>query len=132
LTRVCKRGLGYEETVRNSRFVRVSHQQFSHVGCSRLPVCGRLPVGTAPRAITSADFNGDGKIDLAVANNGNGTGDDGGISILLGNGDGTFQATNNFTVGKSPAAIAASDFNLDGRSDLVVIDNSGVGLERAG
>jgi FG-GAP-like repeat/FG-GAP repeat len=86
------------------------------------------PVGTAPRAITSADFNGDGKMDLAVANSGNGAGDDGGISILLGNGDGTFQATNNFTVGKSPVAIAASDFNLDGRSDLVVIDNSGVGL----
>jgi FG-GAP-like repeat len=86
------------------------------------------PVGTAPRAVASADFNGDGKMDLAVANNGNSSGDDGGVSILLGNGDGTFQATTNFTVGKSPVAIAASDFNLDGRSDLVVIDNSGVGL----
>ena len=86
------------------------------------------PVGTAPRAITSADFNGDGKLDLAVANNGNGSGDNGGVSILPGNGDGTFQVTTNFTVGKNPVAIAASDFNMDGRSDLVVIDSSGVGI----
>src|SRR5205823_3060431 len=86
------------------------------------------PVGTAPQAVASADFNGDGKMDLAIANNGNGSGDDGGISILLGNGDGTFQATNNFTVGNNPSAIAASDFNRDGRTDLVLIDRSGVGV----
>jgi hypothetical protein len=89
------------------------------------------PVGTAPCAVTSADFNGDGKADLAVANSGilNFVAiDDGGISVLLGNGDGTFQPANSFTAGKNPRALAASDFNRDGKADLVLIDGSGVGV----
>jgi hypothetical protein len=86
------------------------------------------PVGTAPRAVASADFNGDGKVDLAVANNGNGSSDMGGVSILQGNGDGTFQSASNFTVGNFPVAIAAADFNGDSRPDLVLIDSSGVGV----
>src|SRR5712692_9186219 len=69
------------------------------------------PVGTAPVAVASGDFNGDGKADLAVANNGNAAaGHDGNVSILLGNGDGTVQPANDFTAGKNPFAIAAADF----------------------
>jgi hypothetical protein len=73
---------------------------------------------TGPTAITTGDFNGDGKLDLAVTNQGNNS-----VSILLGNGDGTFQNPLNpleFTTGSSPAGVAAGDFNGDGRLDLAV------------
>jgi len=80
-------------------------------------------VGTAPRAVVAADFNGDGKQDLAVVNAGNaGAGDDGSVSILLGNGDGTFQSASNIPGGKNPVSIAVGDFNGDGRPDLAVGD----------
>jgi hypothetical protein len=83
------------------------------------------PVGTAPKAAAVGDFNGDGKPDLAVANAGNpATGDDGNVSILLGNGDGTFQpAAHNFAAGKNPFSVAVGDFNGDSRVDLAVVNN---------
>jgi hypothetical protein len=85
-------------------------------------------VGTAPRAVGSGDFNGDGKMDLAIANYGDPTAtDDGGVSVLLGNGDGTFQDQRNVVVGKNPCpalylpCLIAADFNGDGRLDLAVL-----------
>src|SRR5262249_33677306 len=63
-----------------------------------------LTVGVNPFLGISADFNGDGKADLAVSNNGSGSG--GSVSILLGNGDGSFQATRNFPVTAKAIAIA--------------------------
>ena len=57
--------------------------------------------------------------DLAVVNQGDNT-----ISILLGNGDGTFAAKNNFAVGTTPSAIASADFNNDGRLDLAVTNSA--------
>jgi hypothetical protein len=79
-------------------------------------------VGTAPVAVAVGDFNGDGKPDLAVLNSGNaGVGDDGGVSILLGNGGGTLQAVRNFPAGQNPTTIVAADFNHDGKLDLVVL-----------
>jgi len=73
------------------------------------------PAGSNPKAVSIADFNGDGKNDLAVAN-------DGGVSILLGNGDGTFQAATNLVVSKNPCCIGSDDFNGDGKPDLAVLN----------
>ena len=65
-------------------------------------------VGSDPIALVTGDFNGDGRTDLAVANEGSfdsdgnlipGTGD---VSVLLGNGDGTFQAQVTYAVGSEP------------------------------
>lgn len=85
------------------------------------------PVGTDPRAVSVGDFNGDGKRDLAVANHGDpNANDDGGVSILLGNGDGTFQAAMNLVVAKNPCrsnnCLASTDFNGDGKLDLAVLN----------
>ncbi len=65
----------------------------------------------------AADFNGDGRPDLA------GVGANA-VSVMLGNGDGTFRAKTDFPVGTQTQAVAAGDFNSDGRVDLVVTLNS--------
>lgn len=78
--------------------------------------------GTGPKAIAIADFNGDGKPDLAVANSGTGLfhyPPPGDLSVLLGNGDGTFQSALIYTAGTHPFSIVAADFNGDGFIDLV-------------
>src|SRR6266568_5003454 len=68
-----------------------------------------------PSYIAEGDFNGDGKLDLAVTNYG-----DNSVSVLLGNGDGTFQAARTFPVGIHPGLVAVGDFNGDGKPDLAV------------
>ena len=71
-----------------------------------------------PRAIATGDFNGDGILDLVVAG---GYGTDS-VTILLGNGDGSFTATDPLPLPQSasPAAVVAGDFNQDGKLDLAV------------
>ena len=78
----------------------------------------QLPSGFQPAALAAADFNKDGHIDLAVADEGNNT-----VSIFLGNGDGTFQNRTDYAVGTSPVWISAADFNADGILDLAVADS---------
>jgi len=73
------------------------------------------PVGISPLGAAVGDFNGDGKQDLAVVNTGSAN-----VSILLGNGDGTFQPAVNYSVGGSPGYVAVGDFNGDGKLDLAV------------
>jgi large repetitive protein len=74
-----------------------------------------LAVGTTPQGIITADFNGDGKLDLAVANSGSNT-----VSILLGNGDGTFTTKSTPAAGSGSNWLVAGDFNEDGILDLAV------------
>jgi len=81
--------------------------------------------GSSPIALAAADFNKDGKVDLAVVNSnqpGLTNGDT--VSILLGNGDGTFQPPVNFATGKNPNAIFVADINGDGNLDIVVSNAS--------
>jgi len=83
--------------------------------------------GTAEYILTG-DFNGDGKLDLALPDYINNT-----VKILLGNGDGTFQAPASVpNVPSGPAGLAVGDFNKDGKLDLAVtagsIDGGGVAV----
>ncbi|HKV61586.1 MAG TPA: VCBS repeat-containing protein, partial [Candidatus Acidoferrum sp.] len=71
--------------------------------------------GTNPSSVAVGDFNGDGKLDLAISNWGSNN-----VSVLLGNGDGTFQAAVSFAAGSSPRSVAVADFNHDGKLDIVV------------
>jgi len=81
------------------------------------------PAGTAPAAVARADFNGDGKLDAVVADSGNtSTNDPGGLSVFLGNGDGTFQPAIPVNAGKNPVSVVVGDFNGDGNGDIVVAD----------
>jgi len=90
-------------------------------GTFRPPVT--YAVGEDPDAIVAADFNGDGHLDLAVANE-DLIGSGGTVSVLLGNGDGTFRPQVTYPVGKFPDAIVAGDFNGDGHLDLAVANPS--------
>jgi hypothetical protein len=83
-----------------------------------------IAVGNFPQALKIGDFNNDGIQDLAVANANDNT-----ISILLGNGDGTFTAAPLVSAGITvfPFFIAVADYNHDGNADLAVVngrDNS--------
>jgi hypothetical protein len=77
-----------------------------------------VSVGNNPISIAMGDINGDGKLDLAVANAGNAV-----VSILQGNNDGTFiSATSQWiALSNSPQSISIGDFNGDGIADLVTI-----------
>lgn len=80
-----------------------------------------ISLGTSLSAIVAADFNGDGKLDVAVTDSGTNA-----VHILTGNGDGTFLESATISVGNQPGAIVAGDFNNDGKLDLAVA-NSGDG-----
>jgi FG-GAP-like repeat len=76
--------------------------------------------GSTPNLVTTADFNRDGRLDLAVTNEFANT-----VSILLGNGDGTFQRHHDFATGPTNGGIVAADYNGDGSIDLAVCNQDG-------
>jgi len=73
------------------------------------------PVGKNPTSVGTADFNQDGLTDLITTNIGNNT-----LSVLFGNGDGTFKEQLSLVVCREPRAVALNDYNRDGRIDLAV------------
>ena len=71
--------------------------------------------GTNPSEIASADFNGDGNLDLAVTNSGSNT-----ATVFLGNGDGTFASPVAVATGSRPVGVDYGDVDADGDGDIVV------------
>jgi hypothetical protein len=83
-----------------------------------------VATGPYPSSVAIADVNGDGNPDLLATNEPLGADS---VSVLLGNGNGTFQAQKTFATGRTPSSVAVADFNADGRQDLVVanaLDNT--------
>jgi hypothetical protein len=72
--------------------------------------------------VAAADLNGDGKPDLAVANFDLVTSPNTVTSVLIGNGDGTFQKAVNYPSGRENTFVAIGDFNGDKKPDLIVTD----------
>jgi hypothetical protein len=81
------------------------------------------PAGLEPQALLTADFNGDGKLDLTVANYYSST-----VSVLLGNADGTFQPALTSATGAYPQSVAVGDFNADGKLDLATANTNDGGV----
>jgi len=68
----------------------------------------------SPQSVAVADVNGDGRLDVATADAGDGT-----VGVLLGNGDGTLQSSVSFAAGSAPMSLALANFNGDAHVDIV-------------
>jgi hypothetical protein len=78
---------------------------------------GKFPIDDGvPSVISTGDVNGDGKTDLVVVNS------SGTVAVLYGNGSGTFQNPEYFTVGFALRGVAVADVNDDGKPDIVTAD----------
>jgi hypothetical protein len=88
---------------------------FQSTGTNTFALLQSVAVGADPRTILSADFNADGRSDLAVSNFADNT-----VSILLRDATGKFSAAAAFPTGAGPVGIAAADWNGDSKMDLVV------------
>jgi FG-GAP-like repeat len=79
------------------------------------------PVGSIPGQPALADLNGDGVLDIVVANIGFG----GNLSVLIGNGDGTFKPAVTYPTAFGAGSVVVGDFNGDGKPDIAVANGSG-------
>src|SRR5882672_6074436 len=77
-------------------------------------------VGANPTSVAIGDVSGDSQPDLVTTNYGAGT-----VSVLLGNGNGTFQTKVDYGTGANPTSVAIGDVSGDGKPDLVTA-NAGV------
>ena len=79
-----------------------------------------IPVGEIPHTVSTGDLNGDGILDLTVANLGSAT-----ITRLLGNGDGTFGSRVDLATLPNPHTVLPRDLDGDGRLDLAITEMGG-------
>lgn len=86
-----------------------------------------LPAGSEPTGLAAADLNGDGNVDLVSANKGTNS-----ISVLFGNGNGTFQPPTNYATGNQPVYVALGDFNNEGALDIAVANNGAPSSSNSG
>ncbi|HXT63933.1 MAG TPA: VCBS repeat-containing protein [Pyrinomonadaceae bacterium] len=84
------------------------------------PLGTTLTAGKEPGCLALADFNGDGKVDIAVGNGGSGN-----LTVLLGDGKGGFREASGspFPAGNSPNDIAFGDLNGDGNLDFAIANH---------
>ncbi len=125
---------GRDRTAGSKTIFRSSRQGFARLGLERLdervvpafadPV--NYTVGSNPRVVVAADFNNDGRLDLASANYANGL--DSTFSVLLGNANGTFSPALHSSTGPQASSLVAGDFNNDGKIDLVSYSNTSVSV----
>ncbi|MDD4053098.1 MAG: VCBS repeat-containing protein, partial [candidate division Zixibacteria bacterium] len=77
------------------------------------------PVGSRPRALYAADYDGNGWIDLATANSNSNT-----VSILLNNGNGSFQSAVDYPSDIMPHGLFSADYDRDGDMDLAIANGN--------
>jgi probable HAF family extracellular repeat protein len=77
------------------------------------------PTGSGPLNVAIGDLNGDGRLDIVTPNANDNT-----VSVLLGNGNGTFQPQTTDATGPGPLSVAIGDLNGDGKPDLVVANGN--------
>lgn len=82
-----------------------------------------VPVGHGANELVEGDFDGDGYLDLIKAGYGSNQ-----VTVLLGNGDGTFREAGAFNVGAFIQTLVVGDFNGDGRLDLIAANSGNKGV----
>jgi hypothetical protein len=76
------------------------------------------------QSVALGDFSGDGNLDILITNYESNI-----VSVLPGNGDGTFQPDVSFEVGKDGAmGLAVGDFNRDGKPDIAATSGKAIGI----
>ena len=115
--RTCNRGLAVLAVV---TLTSMFTSRTAIAACPGFATAVNKTASSAPASVAIGDFNGDGNLDLAVANASGAAND---VSVFLATGSGTFANAVNYAAGSGSSAIVTADFNRDGRLDLAVANN---------
>jgi hypothetical protein len=89
------------------------------LGPGRFDLDQSYPAGAGPRSVAMGDLDGDGRLDLAVANSGSSN-----VSVLYNRGRARYDSMIELEAGQAPRAMVAGDLDGDGQLDLVVADDA--------